>query len=363
MAEAPEQVIDLIFGRWRSQILYAGTALGLFDHLAAGEPTSAEALAPEVAADPALLYRLLRALASLGLLAEDDRRGFRLTAAGALLRDDHPQSLKAMALLEEGPEHYAIWKHLVPMVRDGRQNGFLREFGAMAFDYARQNPAYGTIFNRAMSSYSAVQTEWTVAALADEDLSAIRTLCDVAGGHGHLACGLVAAYPHLEAIVFDRPEVVGETDLLWAPRLGLSDRCRYLGGDMFAEVPPADAYTLKIILHDWNDAECIRILANLRRAARGPARLFVVEHVVPGPDQPHFAKLFDIHMMCWGTGRERTAAEYAELMAAAGWRCDTTRQAPGALQSIVAGTAPDDRPLAGTPLAGARWRYGGERGT
>jgi hypothetical protein len=339
MASPPDHVVDLIFGRWRSQILYAGAALGVFDHLAADKATSAEALAPELGADPALLYRLLRALASLALLAEDDRRGFRLSEAGALLREDHPHSLRGMALLEEGPEHYAIWKHLVPMVRDGRQNGFLREFGAMAFDHARKDPHYAAVFNKAMSSYSAVQTEWAVAALADENLSAVRTLCDVAGGHGHLACGLLAAYPHLEAIVFDLPEVVGEADHLWAPKLGLSKRCRYIGGDMFQEVPPADAYTLKNIMHDWNNEECIRILANLRRAARGPARLYIIEHVVPGPNEPHFAKLFDIHMMCWGTGRERTAAEYAELIAAAGWRYDTMRQAPGALQTIIAATA------------------------
>lgn len=339
MATPPDHVVDLISGRWRSQILYAGAALGVFDNLALDKATNAEELAPKVEADPALLYRLLRALASLGLLAEDDRRSFRLTESGALLREDHPNSLRAIALLEEGPEHYAIWKHLVLMVRDGRQNGFLREFGTMAFDHARKDPHYTAVFNRAMSSYSAVQTQSAVAALTGENLSAIRTLCDVAGGHGHLACGLLAAHPHLDAIVFDLPEVVGEADRLWAPKLGLSDRCRYIGGDMFQEVPPADAYTLKQILHDWSNEECIRILASLRRAARGPARIYLVEHVIPGPNQPHFAKLLDIHMMCWGNGRERTAAEYAELMASAGWRYDATRPAPVAHQSIVAGTA------------------------
>jgi hypothetical protein len=102
MAEAPELVIDLIFGRWRSQILHAGVALGVFDHLAEDRATGAAALAPQIRADSALLYRLLRALATIGLLAEDDRSSFRLTEAGALLREDHPHSLRAMALLEEG---------------------------------------------------------------------------------------------------------------------------------------------------------------------------------------------------------------------------------------------------------------------
>lgn len=339
MTSAPEHVIELIFGRWRSQILYAGTALGVFDHLAAETETDAPALARQVGADPALLYRLLRALATIGLLAETDKRGFRLTGAGALLREDHPHSLKAMALLEEGPEHYAAWKHLVPIVRNGTQDGFRREFGTSLFDYARSNPHYGAIFNQAMTSYSAVETQWAVAALAHEDFSQIYNLCDVGGGHGHLACGLLNAYPQLQATVFDLPNVVGETDRLWAPKLGLSGRCRYVGGDMFHEAPAADAYILKSVLHDWSDDECIRILTNLRQAVVGSGRVFIADFIVPGPEEPHFSKLFDVHMMLVLTGRERTAPEFAELLAATGWRYDAWHRVPDAFHSVVAATA------------------------
>jgi hypothetical protein len=228
MSSPPEHVIELIFGRWRSQILYAGVALGVFDQLAENSTTDAPELARRISVDPALLYRLLRALATIGLLTEDNSRAFRLTEAGALLREDHPRSLKAMALLEEGPEHYAAWKHLVPTLREGRQDGFLREFGVRLFDYARENPRYGVVFNEAMTSYSAVETQWALAALANEDFSQVHTLCDVGGGHGHLTCGLLNAYPRLQATVFDLPSVIAETDRLWAPKLGLSQRCRYL---------------------------------------------------------------------------------------------------------------------------------------
>ena len=339
MANAPEHLIELIFGRWRSQILYAGAALGVFDRLAENRATDATALAPQVGADPPLLYRFLRALAAIGLLAEDDSRAFRLTEAGALLREDHPHSLKAMALLEEGPEHYAVWKHLTPILRDGRQDGFLREFGAPLFEYVRVNPHYGAVFNRAMTSYSVVETRWALAALANEDFSQIHTLCDVGGGHGHLACGLLNAYPHLRATVLDLPEVVGETDQLWAPKLGLSERCRYLGGDMFHEVPPAEAYVLKSVLHDWSDDECLRILTNLRRAVVGAGRVFAADFVVPGPEEPHFSKLFDVYMMLVATGRERSGPEFAELLAAAGWRYDAWHRVPNAFDSVVAATA------------------------
>jgi hypothetical protein len=103
---------------------------------------------------------------------------------------------------------------------------------------------------------------------------------------------------------------------------------------MFREVPPADAYILKSVLHNWSDDECVRILANLRRAVVGTSRVFVVDFFVPGPEEPHFSKLFDIHMMLMVTGRERTAAELAELLAAAGWRYDAWHRVPNAFHSV-----------------------------
>jgi hypothetical protein len=120
-------------------------------------------------------------------------------------------------------------------------------------------------------------------------------------------------------MVLDLPEAFDDPSELWAIKLALEDRCTYVGGDMFKEVPCADAYSLKMILHDWNDQECIEILVNLSRAVLCGGRLLVVEHLVPGPDEPHFAKLFDIQMMCCSTGRERTEDEYVRLLEAAGW--------------------------------------------
>jgi hypothetical protein len=319
MNAASNQVLDLIFGRWRSQTLSAGTELGIFDHLDKRRAKTALALAVELDADPKLLYRLLRAQAAIGLLEEDGSWGFVLTDEGELLRSDHPQSLKPMARLEEGPQHYALWKHLPAMVRDGKQNAFIREFGCMAFDHARESQDYAERFKRAMTSYSAVQSSLVLEALCGYDFSGIRTFCDVAGGYGHLMCALLLAHPALRGTVLDLPEVVEDGDDLWATKLGLQQRCQYLAGDMFEAVPKADAYSLKMILHDWNDAECIRILSNIRKAVTAPARVFIVEHVVPEYDVPHFSKLFDIHMMCWGTGQERTEGEYRSLLKRAGW--------------------------------------------
>jgi hypothetical protein len=337
MTTAAEQVIDLIFGRWRSQILAAGTELGIFDQLDRTAARTARELAADMGLDATLLYRLLRAQASIGLLVENSSGGFTLTESGDLLRTAHPCSLAAMARLEEGPQHYALWKHLPAMIRDGKQNAFVREFGHMAFDHAKADRDYAERFDQAMTSYSAAQAVQVLEALQGADLSGIRVFCDVSGGHGYLICALLGAYPGLSGIVLDLPAVVADSDALWARKLGLEARCYYVGGDMFKEVPKADAYGLKRILHDWNDEECIAILENIRRAAAGPARVFIMEHLVPGPDVPHFTKLFDIHMMCWGTGRERTEAEYTELLRHAGWRTVASHHAARNAISVIEG--------------------------
>ena len=124
--------------------------LGVFDCLSRDGARTASDVAAETGLDPRLLYRLLRALASLGLLNEMPGRHFNLTERGAVLRTDAPGSLRYMARLEGGPEHWAIWKHVPAMVRDGHQNAFMREYGEMAFDHARANPdGYGAVFGRA----------------------------------------------------------------------------------------------------------------------------------------------------------------------------------------------------------------------
>lgn len=342
MKTPSEEVTDIIFlSKWSSQTLCAGAELGVFDCLNRDSTRTSSDVAAETGLDPTLLYRLLRALASLGLLTEIPGQRFSLTERGAVLRTDAPESLRYMAILEGGREHRAIWNHVPAMVRDGRQNAFMREYGQMAFAHARANPdEYGAVFGRAMSGFSAIQSAWALEALRGYDFSPVATWCDVAGGHGHMMCSFLAAYPGLSGTVIDLPEVIAEKDQLWAARLGLETRCRYLAADMFKEVPAdADVYSLKMILHDWNDNECTQILQTIRRRANPNSRIFIIEHIVPGPSESHFSKLFDIHMMCWGSGRERTEEEYASLLHASGWRFVACRYPPHASMGVVEGSA------------------------
>ena len=334
MDEAAAKTVELIFGRWRSQILYTGAMLGVFDALATGPKTAAKA-ASELHVDSDALYRLMRALSAIGLLNEDDKRSFSLTSMGDLLRADHPQSLRPMTLLEEGPEHYAAWKHLPALIKEGAQDGFAREFGQSAFAYALHNPGYGKVFNEAMGSFSGLDNMLVLEALQAYDFARIPTLCDVGGGQGYALCNLLTKHPHLKGTVLELQNVIADKNLLWADRLGVGDRCRYVAGDMFEQVPEADAYIIKRVLHDWNDAECHQILSTMHRAAPKDARVLIVEQVVPSEDTPHFSKLFDVHMMIWGPGRERTAEEYARLLKEAGWRYLKTWYPPSKMLGVV----------------------------
>lgn len=338
MSDDPQQhVAELIFGKWKSRVLYAGVKLGVMEALAGG-PKAASALAGELALDAAMAYRLLRAMASIGLLREEEGRLFALTEEGRCLLAAHPRSLRSVALLQEGPEHSAIWKHLPEIVRHGQPHGFFREYGHSAFDHVAQDSEYARLFDSAMNSYSASHTQPVLAALHDFDFSGVRTVCDIGGGYGYLLCGLLREQPHLQGVVLERAGILADPSLLEANRAGLAERCQYVAGNMFEQVPAADLYLLKLILHDWPDADGVRILASARRATTSQGRVLVIEHIVPGPGTPHFAKLYDIHMMCWGPGRERTAEEYAALLEEAGWRYAGTRIAAGGLLGIVEGS-------------------------
>jgi hypothetical protein len=137
-------------------------------------------------------------------------------------------------------------------------------------------------------------------------------------------------------MVLEMEQVIQDKTLLWANKMGIGvDRCNYVNGDMFNGVPSADAYFMKMVLHDWDDKECLKILSNIQRAAPTQARLFIIEHVVPGPETPHFSKLFDIHMLCALTGKERTEEEYLTLLKQAGFKHVRTHFPPSRMMAVI----------------------------
>lgn len=318
--EVIEEAWDLIdlSGVHRGQIIHAGVELGVFDLLdRAGR--SPNEIAEELNLESKHTNRLLRALASLGVLAQDTDGQFSLTAVGAVFRSDHPESLSNPALFYQSPEVVGAFTHLPDLVREGGNDGFDYQFGKPFYDYIERNPEFGDVYNDTMDRVMAGETETVLDALDSYDFSEIEHLCDVGGGYGHLLCHLLSAHPTLEGTVFDLPPVIAEADRHVAPEVGVEDRCEYVGGDMFDNVPVADAYVMKHVLDNWSTEESVEILSTIHAAAPPEARIFVVEYLFPERELPEELSLIDIHQFAVLGGGVRTQQELGTQMEESGW--------------------------------------------
>lgn len=302
-----------ILGGLNAQAVYVAAKLGVADSLATG-PKSVEQLAKEVGADESSLYRVLRALASIGVFVEDGQRTFRLTPTAQLLRSDVEGSLRDVAIFMGEDWHWSVWGQTLYSVKTG-QAAWNRVHGKTVFPYLETNVEAAEIFDRAMSSFSTLARQAVVNAY---DFSSLTVLVDVAGGHGRLLTGILEATPDLRGVLFDLPHVIvraKESEELKKVR----SRIDLKAGDFFQSVPVgADGYILKHIIHDWQDAEAIKILTNIRKAMSTYGRVLLIEAVVSERNQPDFAKILDIEMLVSPGGKERTATEYADLFRQSG---------------------------------------------
>jgi O-methyltransferase domain/Dimerisation domain len=325
-----EQMARMITGYWASQMVHVAAKLGLAD-LLAGDPKSVEELASVTGTHSRSLYRLLRALASVGVFSEGDDLRFSQTPLSECLRSDVPGSRWAMAVMM-GNEHYLAWGDLLESVRTG-QTAFDRLYGQPIFDYMGEHPEQAQVFDAAMTSIHGRETQ---AMLDAYDLSGVKVLADVGGGNGSNLIGILGRYPEIRGVLFDLPHVV-ERAVANLEAAGLSGRCEVVGGDFFGAIPvEADAYFLRHILHDWDDERAGLILRNLRTSMPQGARLLVVEHVLPPGDEPSFGKLLDLNMLLLPGGVERTEDEFRRLYEVAGFRLTRIVPAQGDL-SVVEG--------------------------
>jgi hypothetical protein len=311
----PLLLMQLATGYIVSQALYVAAKLEIADHLKDGPRTSTE-LAQAVGADAGFLYRVLRALASLGIFAEAEEQRFSLTPLAELLRTDAPGSLHAMVVWMNEPFHWRVFEEMLDAVKNGSL-AFEQVFGMAPFPYLVQHPEVAKIFDDAMTSFSLITAPAVTAAY---DFSSIKKLVDVAGGHGRLLSSILKANPHLQGVLFDMPTVIeGAGPMI--EEANVADRCEKVAGDFFEAVPAGgDAYIMKHIIHDWDDERALTILRNCHRAMTEDGKLLLVEVVLPGGNEPSFGKIMDIEMMLLPGGMERTEAEYKELFARAGFR-------------------------------------------
>ncbi len=309
------RLLDLVNGFKVSQALHVAATLGIADLLKNG-PRSSDDLASATGTHVDSLYRLLRALASVGVFREDAHRRFALTPLGECLRSDATGPVAPWAVFIGQPEYWQAWGYLLDSVRTG-EHAFRRAHGMNTWEYYARNPEGGAAFDRAMTGRSRRQAN---AVLNACDFERFACVVDVGGGHGALLASILAKHQSVRAVLFDQPHVVAGAEQVLRSA-GVADRCRVVGGDFFETVPDGgDAYVLKFILHDWESKQATAILRNCRRAIAPNGRLLVIESEISPPNEGATDKFLDLTMLVHTGGRERTREEWTALFAAGGFR-------------------------------------------
>lgn len=308
-------MLQLASGYFVSQSLHAAARLGVADYLTGG-PRSTQELAERTGADEPSLYRLLRALASLGVFRETEPRTFELTPLAELLREGVPGSMRSAVIMLGDPEHYRAWGELEHSIQTG-EPAFDHAFGMGVFEYFERHPQSAAVFDQAMTDLT--DAEGIAAAY---DFSEVRTVVDIAGGHGSLLAAVLRLHPQLHGVLFDLPHVIQRAKERGFLGGELAERARLESGSFFEAVPAGgDVYMMKHIIHDWDDEHCVRILESCRRVLPAAGRLLVLDTVVPAGNDPHPSKLMDLNMLVMTHGgRERTEEEFRALFSRAGFR-------------------------------------------
>ncbi|WP_206035554.1 methyltransferase [Roseomonas sp. HF4] len=297
-----------------SQALHVAATLGVADLLVDG-PRDVASLAETSGSHMPSLYRLMRALAAVGVFHEGTDRVFSLTPLGACLTGDAPGSRRNYARWIGTPGQWRSWGNLLHCIRTG-ESAAKFTCGVDAWTYRAQNPEERAIFDSAMTGNSRAEAE---AVLAAFDFGRFGSVVDVGGGQGHLLRAILLAAPALRGVLFDQAQVVATAAPAFAAD-GLADRVEVVAGSFFDAVPAQrDAYVMKAILHDWDGREAIEILRTCRRAMAASATLIVIERVVGPPNEDAERKFSDLNMMVQYAALERTGPEFRDLLAQGGF--------------------------------------------
>jgi hypothetical protein len=327
-----QRILQMLTGKWIAQAVSVAATLGIADQLK-DAPKDVEELAKATSTHADSLYRLLRALASIGIFAETEGRRFTLTPLAQCLRSDAPDSMRNAARMWGLPLFWRSWGELLQAVKTG-ETGLKRAFGVTdPFAYFSEHPEDAQVFDGAMTDLS---RERAPAIAEAYDFGRFGKIVDAGGGHGMLLMTILRRYPRPRGAVFDLPQVVKGAQTAIAAA-GLSDRCETVAGDIFESVPSgADAYLMKSIIHGFNEERALVILGNIRRSIQPQGRLLLVEFVIPPGNTPSLGKLSDLQMLVMAGGRERTQEEFEELLGAARFRLGGIYPT-AAQQSIIEG--------------------------
>jgi len=317
-----------------ARTVYAAAMLGLADQLASG-PKSAAQLAGPLHVHAPSLHRLMRTLASLGILTEQMDQRFALTELGEALKTGAPGSARSSVIFAGSPSAQSGWSHILYSIETGKP-GFEKANGVALFDYLADHPEEASLFSEMMVG---LHSQEPAAVATAYDFSAFGIVMDVGGATGNLLAAVLSHHVRPRGVLFDRPHVVLDAPSLLKAR-GLSDRVTIEPGDFFKNVPSgADAYILSHIIHDWSEDQCLTILGNVRRAMKRDSRLLLVEMVLPLGNTPHPGKILDMSMLVSMGGQERTEVEYGSLLSRGGFRLTRvvpTRSAASIVEAMIA---------------------------
>jgi len=314
--ELPPQVamLQIVQGFYLSRAVYVAAELRLAD-LVEERPKTAEELAETTQAHAPSLYRLLRALASVGIFSEDSERRFSLTPIAATLQSNKPGSLRELVMVEVAADHYPAWGELLHSVKTG-EVAFHKVFGMDAWEHRARNREHGQLFDDAMASFGNVVNQTVIHSY---DFSPFSSVVDVGGGDASFLADLLDVQHGIRGVLFDLPQVAPGARKKLNDR-GLESRCEVVEGNFLESVPEgADAYFMKWIIHDWDDGDSVALLENCRRAMGKESRLLIVEAIIPPANEPSFHKFMDLNMLVMLGGRERTEDEYRSLLDSSGF--------------------------------------------
>jgi hypothetical protein len=303
------RMMQMITGFWTSCCIYIAAKLSIPDKLVE-KPKTAAQLAHETQTHEPSLYRLLRALSSIGIFFQNDSNEFELTPYGQILRSDVPGSMRAYSIMNI-EYHYSAWGNLMHSIQTG-EIAFDHLHNETLWEFYKKAPQAGAVFNKAMAGLTDAVIRNILPAY---DFSAFPTIVDIGGGNGALLIGIMKSTTKANGIVFDLDENIRDQAVLNISNNNLQDRCSFQAGSFFETIPAgASAYIMKSVLHDWDDANSIKILANTKKAMPDGSKLLIIENVIGEKNTPHPGNFMDINMLTLTGGRERTAGEWKTLI-------------------------------------------------
>lgn len=302
-----KSMIHLLMSYIPTRVIYVAAKLGLADHIG-DDGAKSQDLAQQLNVHPGALYRILRALAGLGVLRQDEHDRFFVTSFGETLRQDSSRSVRDYAIYSHGFV-YEEFGNIMDTVRTGKP------VTENHYEYFRANPEQEAIFHAGMSNRGRIET---VAIVDAYDFARCGTVVDVGGGNGAFLSGILASSEQVSGVLFDQKSAI---EAAKAGRGGPLPRCEFVAGNFFEAVPSGgDTYVLKRVLDDWTDEEVIRILKNCRTVMKSETRLLIIDPLIGPPNEQTPGHLYDIMFLVLLTGRVRTEEEYSALLRQAGFR-------------------------------------------